>query len=269
MRADQTRFASRVWDRVRFLSRCARERVEGVPIRVGNHKKGLPIPPPHLLHLVSGTEDVARFLGSGGDAVWGIREILATNGLRLEDFEAILDFGCGAGRVLRHMADVRGPSLHGADYNDELIAWCRRNLGFAEFQTNGPGGGIAGPSWRYDFVYALSVFTQLSEALQFSWIRELSRVLRPGGHLLLTTQGEHDLPRLTADEQARFRRGELVVRVTRRKGCNDCATFHPPGYVREKLAKGFTVVDFLPQGVGGLSRQDVYLLKKDPSPLAT
>ena len=253
MRADQTRVMSRVWDRVRFLSRCARERVEGVPIRVRNHKKGLPIPPPHLLHLVTGTEDVSRFLGSGGDAVRGIREILAKNGLRLEDFEAILDFGCGAGRVLRHMGDLRGPSLHGADYNAELIAWCRRNLGFAEFQTNGLGGGIAGPSWRYDFVYALSVFTQLSETLQFSWIKELSRVLRPGGHLLLTTQGEHYLPRLTPDGA-----GQVPSRRTGGprhddgRGRNDCATFHPPGYVREKLAKGFTVVDFLPQARGGI-----------------
>ena len=269
MRGEQTGVTSRVWDRVQFLSRCARERVEGVAIRVRNHKKGLPIPPPHLLRLVGGTEDVARFLGSGGDAVRGIREILEKNGLRLEDFEAILDFGCGAGRVLRHMAEVRGPSLHGADYNAELIAWCRQNLGFAEFQNNGLGGGIAGPSWRYDFVYAVSVFTQLSESLQFSWIKELSRVLRPGGYLLLTTQGEHDLPHLTPDERAKFLRGELVVRVVRGKGCHECATFHPPGYVREKMARGFTVVDFLPQGARGNPRQDVYLLKKDPSPLAS
>lgn len=269
MRADQTPVMSRVWDRVRFLSRCARERVEGVPIRVRNHKKGLPIPPPHLIYLVTGTEDVSRFLGSGVDAVRCIRETLEKNGLRLEDFGAILDFGCGAGRVLRHMGDLSGPSLHGADYNAELIAWCRRHLDFAEFQTNGLGGGIAGPSWRYDFVYALSVFTQLPETLQFSWINELARVLRPGGYLLLTTQGEYDLPRLAPEEQAKFRRGELVVRLTKRRGCQEYATFHPPAFVREKLAKGFSVLDVLPQGARGNPRQDVYLLKKDATVLAS
>ncbi len=269
MRAEQSRVMTRAWNRVRHLSRRARDRVRGVPIRVRNHKTGLPIPPPHLIYLVAGTEDVSWFLGSGIVAVESIREILAKNDLKLEDFHAILDFGCGVGRVLRHMGDLEGPSLHGADYNSHLIEWCRRNLGFAAFQTNALGGGIAGPSWRYDFVYALSVFTQLSETLQFSWIKELSRVLRPGGHLLLTTQGEHDLPRLTPDEQAKFRRGELVDRGARRKGCNDYATFHPPGFVREKLATGFTVVEFLPQGARGNPRQDVYLLKKDPTPLAS
>ena len=71
MRADQTRVMSRVWERVRFLSRAPEDRVKGVPIRVRNHKKGLPIPPPHLIYLVAGTEDVSWFLGSGGDAVRG------------------------------------------------------------------------------------------------------------------------------------------------------------------------------------------------------
>ena len=37
--------------------------------------------------------------------------------------------------------------------------------------------------------YTFSVFTHLSEALQVSWLAELSRVLKPGGYLLLTTVG--------------------------------------------------------------------------------
>ena len=60
-----------------------------------------PVPKTELIHLVTGTEDVAWFLKSGALAAESIREISAKNGIDLNRCEAILDFGCGAGRVIR------------------------------------------------------------------------------------------------------------------------------------------------------------------------
>ena len=248
--------------RVKRISTRARERVRGLPLRATSRKLGLPIPPGRLIHLVAGTEDVNWFLDSGANAARSLREILARNGLAVETFGSILDFGCGVGRVLRHWRGLRGPALHGADYNPALIAWCRANLAFARFQVNGLDRPLESDDESFDLVYALSVFTHLSEPLQRFWVDELSRVIRPGGYLLLTTHGEHYLGQLSADEREAFRAGRVVVHKAKREGSNDCAVFHPEQYVRTTLACGFEVVDFLPEGALGNPRQDAYLLRK-------
>jgi SAM-dependent methyltransferase len=214
------------------------------------------------MHLVAGSEDVAWFLGSGAAAASCLREALSRNGVRLEDLDAVLDFGCGAGRVTRHWAGLPGPSFHGSDFNPALTAWCARNLPFARFQVNRLDGGLGYAAETFDLVYALSVFTHLSEPLQHFWVDELTRVLRPGGHLFLTVHGACYLPRLSASEQERFRDDQLVVQGVRREGSNDCAAFHPEAYVRRTRARGLEVVEFVPEGALGNPRQDAYLLRR-------
>ncbi len=237
---------------------------KGEAIRIKNRLKGgLPIPPFHLICLVAGTNDVAWFLRSGELAARSMQDILKKNGLDIGKFGSILDFGCGAGRVIRHWNNLKDPLLHGTDYNADLIAWCQRNLNFAQFQTNSFTGSLRYPDGNYDFIYALSVFTHLTEPQQFFWIRELSRVLKPGGYLFITVHGERFyLPRLLPEDQVRFKRGELIVYGGDHEGCNVCAAFHPEEYVRHKMAKDLIVLDYIPEGALGNPRQDVFLLKK-------
>jgi len=143
-----------------------------------------------------------------------------------------------------------------------MVKWCERNISFARFYTNSIDTPLAFESGSFDFIYCLSVFTHLSEPLQQFWMTELSRVLVPGGHLLITTHGDHYLPMLTPDEQSRYQSGQLVVKKANRQGSNDCAAFHPVPYVREHLARGFDVVDMIPEGALGNPGQDLYLLRK-------
>ena len=81
-----------------------------------------------------------------------MRAILARSGVTIERLGAILDFGCGAGRVLRHWKSLEGPALHGTDYNPELVAWCAASLPFAHVprQPAGRGGRLPGRLLRSD-----------------------------------------------------------------------------------------------------------------------
>ncbi len=156
----------------------------------------------------------------------------------------------------------RGVAIHGTDYNSELIAWCQGNLSFAQFQTNSLAQPLAYDGDTFGLVYALSVFTHLPEAIQMAWMDELKRIIKPGNYLLLTTHGNYYLDLLTEDEKARFNAGQLVLRYEQVAGTNMCSAFHPTDYVRERLAAGFEIVDFIPCGAAGNPHQDLYLFKK-------
>lgn len=253
-----------------------------------------PLPPPDKIEAVIGVWDTDLFLESGKETAAVIREALRHQGTNLKEAGPVLDFGCGAGRVLRHFR-LDGAELRGTDYNPDLIRWCEDNLPFAEFRVNPLEGPFGYEDSSLGVVYAWSVFTHLTEAQQLRWMEEIRRVLRPGGLFLFTTQGDrylehywelykrhlegsgqHELLRETIDKYGldylkdhtpldeeqtqRFRNGELIVLFGEDAGKNKCAAFHPEIYVRKTLARGFAMADFFPGGAGGGSQQDVWLL---------
>ena len=231
--------------------------------RVKNRLEGQPpIPPADLIYLVAGHRNPQQFLDTGRTTNEAIRRLLQKHDLKVEQFGAILDFGCGVGRIMRHWRTTKGPALHGTDYNPALVDWCKSNLKFSEFRVNPLAGELPYEPETFDFIYAFSVFTHLSEPLQFFWINELRRVLKPGGYIWFTTHGENYVSALTPEELKRFRSGELVIREDKQSGSNFCAVFHPPSYVPEKLAQNFTIVDFVPGGEHSDSVHDVHLLRK-------
>src|ERR1700737_1243376 len=173
---------------------------------------GLLVPPAPLRVRVAGTADLGWFLESGRLGEGSIRAALARQGTAPEQLGALLDFGCGCGRGTRRWLGPRGVDAAGSDTSDDAVDWCRHNLPFARFEVNGLAPPLAFDDASFDLVYSLSVFTHLPEELQLVWMRELHRVLRPGGLLLLTTHGLAYADRLSPEERARFDAGEVVVR---------------------------------------------------------
>ncbi|MBK1876188.1 class I SAM-dependent methyltransferase [Pelagicoccus mobilis] len=225
---------------------------------------GLPVPSTQLIEWVTGQESLEVFLESGKLGVEAIEGVLERNGLSFKGMEAVLDFGCGCGRVLRYLQNFDTVRLHGTDINREAIAWADVNLNFAEFCSNRLVPPLRYRVASFDLVYAFSVFTHLPENLQSEWMAELRRVLRKGGHLIVSLHGDHYLPHVPEDQKPRYEEGGLVVRHSTKAGLNECAAFHPESYVRERLAgeNGFEVVDFIPEGALGNPKQDLYLLKR-------
>jgi SAM-dependent methyltransferase len=224
---------------------------------------GLPIPPSDLIFLVAGTSDISWFLKGGELAATSISEALGAAGVKVAELGAILDFGCGCGRVLRNWHSLPHSRVRGTDYNAKLIAWSRVNLPFAQFQINQLSPPLAYADDEFDLVYALSVFTHLTEDLQRSWITELARVIKPGGHLIISAHGDRYLHRLNPEERDLFESGQLVVKNNvKSPGSNTCSAYHPIAYVRNHLAVGLEVVDFIPHGAKGNPQQDLYVLRK-------
>jgi SAM-dependent methyltransferase len=156
--------------------------------------------PGALDDLLPGFPDEAvqvRFTGNAGELMlWQafnayrlIRRLAADHGRPVAGSEAVLDFGCGWGRIIRFFQkDVDARRLWGIDVNAEMIALCRRHDRWSRFETVPPEGPTAFADGTFDLVYAFSVFSHFSEPMHARWLDEIRRILRPGGLLIATTR---------------------------------------------------------------------------------
>src|SRR5262245_36368600 len=214
-----------------------------IPYWVRGAPDGLPIPPRRLRTLTwPPAVDLSLYFGDGGATAERMLDNLAQYGVNPEDIGALLDFGCGNGHVVRQFYalkhKMRQAKFYGADINPEQITWCQAHLPFAKFNVNQASPPLPYADKQFDFIYNFSVFTHLSEPQRFEWMSELTRLLHPGGYLLLTTCGECYVEGLKDKERAEFRAGRLVVRHPEVAGIPAayivCHAVHPVSYVKEK-----------------------------------
>jgi SAM-dependent methyltransferase len=150
----------------------------------------------------------------------------------------------------------------GCDINPKMVEWCAEHLPFAEVFVNDIAPPIPYPDESFDLVYGFSVLTHLDVDLQHAWSQECFRVLKPRGYFLFSTMGEHYLSagRLNDSERRRFANGDVVVLYEGAPGTSLCSAYHPPEYVRDRLASDYEFVTSRPAIDYG--RHDVHLFRK-------
>jgi len=118
----------------------------------------------------------------------------------------VLDWGCGHGRVIRHFADGhRVAEAWGVDIDAENVTWLQRGVPSVRASTVPLHPPSDLPSGHFDLVYGISVMTHLTRDVQETWLRELRRITRPGGLVLLTFAG-----RTSAAFASRFLTAEWI-----------------------------------------------------------
>ncbi len=177
----------------------------------------------------------------------------------------ICEWGCGPGRVIRHLADRIGFAeieLYGADYNEKTIKWCRENLPEINFAKNNLEPPLPYESEAFDCVYAISIFTHLSERLHYAWLKELLRVIKPNGVLIFTTHGDSYAERLLPADKEKYDRGMLVINDQVQEGKKHFAAYHPRSFVRDALLKGYLVVEHMENPASYQLSQEIWCIKK-------
>jgi SAM-dependent methyltransferase len=203
----------------------------------------------------------------GFSAVRKIDLILqATQGRGIETFQRILDWGCGCGRVLRYLTDISGPLVMGADIDSDNLQWLSANIPAATYVQLALHPPSPLPSNSLDLVIGISVFTHLNEQVQFEWLEELRRVLKPGGVAVVTVHG--------ATAAAMSGRSSLVRRVADRGFVAAPSyyvlheyvnvsnyygtTYHTHAYIRENWGRFFHVHTLVDACIGNV--QDVVVM---------
>ena len=80
--------------------------------------------------------------------------------------------------------------------------------------------------------------------------------------MYLTFMGTTRAPHLRRELGELFEAGQFVITDDEHSGKNICAAYHPEQYVRNILAKGFRILDFIPGGATD-ANQDVFLIQKE------
>lgn len=124
----------------------------------------------------------------------------------LQPHESVLDVGCGTGRIASALATYLNDEARyeGFDIHPATVEWCRRNIGARRANFNfqcieifnsqyHPGGTLRADEFRFpyedrqfDFVYLISVFTHMQRVEIKQYLREIRRVLKPGGRCFIT-----------------------------------------------------------------------------------
>ena len=110
------------------------------------------------------------------------------------DTQSALDFGSSSGRVVRVLAAAYPDTAWEAcDPNEGAVRWATGNLPGVRFFVSPQDPPLDVDAGTYDLVYAISVWSHFGEAAARAWLREMHRVVKPGGRLVFTTQGRRTL----------------------------------------------------------------------------
>ncbi|MET0362623.1 MAG: class I SAM-dependent methyltransferase [Sphingobium sp.] len=249
-----------VLDRVTFLRKSARTARTNRAFRARH--PDFAVPPADLAFDAYNKVDWEDYHDLGLRHASLFADLIARHCPQAADF-SVLEWGCGPGRLIRHLPALladHGPRMVGTDYNPATIRWCGDNLPGIHFALNDLAPPLPFADDSFDATYNFSVFTHLSAEMHTAWTRELYRVLKPGGLMIATTHGDHYRYLLTQKaERDAYDRGEIVTQKRFEEGKKWYFAVHPPHYVRTHLLRDFERVEqIVPPPEAGMT-QDVWI----------
>ncbi len=236
-------------------------------MREHEETRSLPFPPLSLLHRTgySGEDDPVGTYEHMGLFLRGYIEEALPPGWTWEG-RRVLDFGCGAGRVLRHFApEADDAEFWGCDIDGRSIEWARRNL-CPPFDPDhllqcGDSPGLPLVDGYFDVIYAISVYTHLTDNWA-SWLLEHHRLLADDGLLLATFLGESAIERVIGEAWHEDGIGMNVLKAGTPWDLGGPVTFLSPWWIRAHWGRAFEVLSLEPGGERPGSHGFVLLRRK-------
>jgi SAM-dependent methyltransferase len=185
----------------------------------------------------------------------------------------ILDWGIGAARVAVPLKRGVMPNARviGCDVDRVNVSWCQTNLPDIPVELCDFYPPLDLASGSVDMIYGISVMTHLTVGAQLAWLKELRRVLKPGGICVLSTHGEYALSQSGISDSTFFR--QLAA-----NGISDIladstlgpllevknyyrSTFQKRRHVEEEWSRYLRIVQYYPAAIQ--THQDLVIMRKE------
>jgi SAM-dependent methyltransferase len=179
----------------------------------------------------------------------------------------VLDFGCGAGRALRHFTrEAEEAEVWGCDIHEPSICWLSGHM-CPPFHVllNGPEPPLDRPSSSFDLIWAISVFTHLADSWS-RWLVELHRLLTPDGLLYLTFMGGGTSHLIASEPWDEEKVGMNVLKYGQGWDLGGPMVMHSPWWIEEHWGRAFDILSLQPDGFGSdpsFSHGSVLMRKRD------
>src|ERR1700677_406639 len=128
-----------------------------------------------------GKWDVAEFMTTGDAEIQTVLQHLEIVGLRPDPDGAVLDFGCGVGRLTQALAR-HFQSCVGIDISHEMItrANALNHYGHCRYMAS-ETTELPFAEGSFSFIYSNIVLQHVERRFAVNYLREFTRVLAPGG----------------------------------------------------------------------------------------
>lgn len=222
---------------------------------------GLPIPPRELW---LGYGKTSKEYLHGKEQIGRMVRYLRDQGYEIGKMNKMLDFGCGAGRMVRWMKPYAGNSeIWGVDISSDHITWAINNLSPPfNFATTTIVPHLPFEEKYFDLIFAGSVFTHIDDLVE-AWLLELRRIMSDNGCMYITIQDKHSLEVLKTspyyksiwlkqfvDESSYFTiAGSNFDKIVGLRG-TESQVFYDRDYFKKIAGNILEVVEFFPEAYG-------------------
>lgn len=228
-----------------------------------------PLPEDERIARIIGQPDRSSYLFGGATTALRYEAYLKERfGRSYRDFRRILDWGCGCGRVTRHLVGTPGPAIMGADIDADNIAWCRDNLVGGAFHVLPMWPPTPFAEEQFDLIIGTSVFTHLANDAQLAWLEELRRITTRAAILLMSVHGLSQMALYrapteyfsTIERQGLYEAGDnpqldgMIAEANYYKN-----VYHSRDYIYSEWGRFFEVIDIVDALA---SNQDLVVLRR-------
>lgn len=248
-----------IYDRLHFLFSRMRHAAQNKKFRKENPHFALP--PDYFLHETYKL-DYRQYKEDGAVTA---SEFLEWTAPFLPQPKNILEWGCGVGRIIRHLPGLsKNAKVVGADINEAMIAWDAAHIPDVQFVKTDYQPPLPFTGQAFDLVFAFSVFTHIEYRLQQSWLQEIHRILMPDGIFLFTTHGKKYRTALSVQEQKQLDSEGGVTKSYQQKGHRMMGTYNTHEAFLHMAAPWFELLAYYdgakyPEKVGG---QDLWIMRR-------